>query len=162
LLSLLAAAAGLWWFKKRDPLRPRVNVEQEVRPLLGPPGSRLLQVVARLTNVGEIPVQVREWRLWACPLDPLPVGVRRAVSVGDVRVENELEWESCAGGEIGADKFGEVRIRPGETQEVVATMSIRDDISAVRIYSFFRLLTRICGLIPAPGAVPGCDKGRFA
>src|SRR5215475_9849029 len=42
ILSLLGTVAGLWWFIRRDPLRPRLNVEQEVTVLSGPEGKHLL------------------------------------------------------------------------------------------------------------------------
>lgn len=133
LLSVIAMIVGGWWFRKRASLQPRLCLQQEVVRLPGPPRTRVLQVLARIENVGEIPVTLNEWRLWAIPLDPLPPQVIAALrkSKGHTCVEQNLQWESCAGGEMPVD----VRVRPGEVQEVVGTMLVSDTPSAVRIFS---------------------------
>jgi hypothetical protein len=150
ILSILGTVAGLWWFRRRDPLRPRLNIDQEVFVLQGPKNTHLLQVFARLENVGEIPLSIKEWRLWVCPLSPLPSSIGAKLLDTLAYVDKELEWESCSGRRIGAECFDEVRMRTGEIQEIVASVLVPKDILAVRVHSFF----------PHPALnEPGEDRG---
>jgi hypothetical protein len=137
LLSLLAAIAGLWWFVRRQPLVPRLNVEQEVTVLPGPNDTFLLQIFARLENVGELPVTIKAWRIWVCPLDPLPRSVGEALLEKSACVDTELPWESCAGRRIEENCFDELRMRAGEIQEIIASVLVDRDNRTVRIHSFF-------------------------
>jgi hypothetical protein len=137
ILSLVGAVAGLWWFLRRQPLVPRLNVEQEVTVLPGPRGMHLLQVFARLENVGELPVKIRGWRLWICPLDPLPQPVSEALLAKSTCVDKELPWESCAGRRLENECFDEIRMRAGEIQEIIASVVVERNVRTVRIHSFF-------------------------
>lgn len=138
LLSFLGAIAGLWWFFRRQPLVPKLNIEQEVTVLPGPNETHLLQVFARLENVGELPVTITAWRIWACPLDPLPKSVEEVLLKNSACVDRELQWESCAGRKIERHCFDEIRVRAGEIQETIASVLVRDrDVRTVRIHSFF-------------------------
>jgi hypothetical protein len=138
LLSILGTIAGLWWFFRRQTLIPRLNVEQEVTVLPGPKDKYLLQIFARLENVGELPVAIRAWRIWVCPLDPLPSSVGEVLLSKSACVDKELTWESCAGRKIeGPECFDEIRIRAGEIQERIASVLIDRDSRTVRIHSFF-------------------------
>jgi hypothetical protein len=150
-LSCLGAVAGLWWFLRRQPFIPRVNIEQEVTVSPGPDDTFLLQVFARLENVGELPVKIRSWRLWICPLDPLPDSVARELLARSACVDKELPWESCAGGRIEEECFDEIRMRAGEVQETIASVLVGRSIRTVRVHSFF----------PHPGlnVVAGEDRG---
>jgi hypothetical protein len=137
ILSLLGAVAGVWWFFRRQPLVPRLNVEQEVTVLPGPNGNHLLQVFARLENVGELPVHIGGWRIWVCPLDPLPPAVAEVLLKKSACVDKELIWESCAGRKIEDDCFDEIRMRTGEIQEIIASVLVERGNRTVRIHSFF-------------------------
>jgi len=137
ILSVLGTMAGLWWFIRRDPLRPRLNVEQEVTVLRGPDGQHLLQVFARLENVGEVSLSIQEWRIWVCPLDPLPDAVGAKLFEKSACTDQELKWESCAGRKIGPDCFDELRMRTGEIQEVIASVLVPNKERTVRVHSFF-------------------------
>lgn len=136
-LSLLGAVAGVWWFFRRQPLVPRLNVDQEVTVLPGPDGRHLLQVFARLENVGELPVHIKGWRIWVCPLDPLPEELAKTLLTKSACVDQELTWESCAGRRIEDDCFDEVRMRAGEIQEIIASVLVERGNRTVRIHSFF-------------------------
>jgi hypothetical protein len=150
-LSLLGATAGLWWFFRRQPLIPRLNVEQETFVLPGPTGYYLLQVFARLENVGEIPLKVREWRIWICPLDPLPPTIADTLQKRSACVDKELPLEYCAGGKIKEDCFDEIRMRTGEIQEIIASVLVPQGNKIVRVHSFFPH--------PALNERPGEDRG---
>lgn len=137
-LSLVATAAGAWWFIRRDPLRPRVSIEQTADVLYRTGQGSYIQVSAVLQNVGDLPLELRGWRLWVCSVDPLPAKVLAGLRQFDgVCVEGDLTWQSCVGEEIGAERFGESRLRSGETQQVVATLLVPPGPRKVRIYSFF-------------------------
>jgi hypothetical protein len=114
-----------------------LNIEQEVFVLPGPGSTHLLQISARLENVGEVPLSIKEWRLWICPLDPLPSSIGAKLLDKSACVDTELEWESCAGRKIGDECFDEVRMRTGEVQEIVASVLVPLGILAVRVHSFF-------------------------
>ena len=137
ILSILGAVAGGWWFFRRQPLVPRLNIEQEVTVLPGPKGMHLLQVFARLENVGELPVHISGWRIWVCPLDPLPQGVAEVLLRKSACVDTELPWESCAGRRIENGCFDEIRMRAGEIQEVIASVLVERGSRIVRIHSTF-------------------------
>lgn len=137
ILSLVGTVAGLWWFLRRQPLVPRLNVEQEVTVLPGPKDMHLLQVFARLENVGELPVKIRGWRIWVCPLDPLPRSVSEALLSKSACVDKELRWEHCAGRRIENECFDEIRVRAGEIQETIASVLVERNVRTVRIHSFF-------------------------
>jgi hypothetical protein len=134
---MVGTLAGLWWFLRRDPLRPRLNIEQEVFVLRGPDRMFLFQVFARLKNVGEIPVNLNEWRIWVCQLDPLPSTLSARLLEKSACVDTELEWQSCAGGRISRECFDEIRIRPGEVQEIIASILVPHGFNAVRVHTFF-------------------------
>jgi hypothetical protein len=133
LLSFIASLGGLWWFAQREPLRPKLSIEQETVLLKAGESDMMLQVFLRLKNVGELTIAVNEWRLWACPLSPMPAPIKEQIMRFRVVADAEIEWEKCWGREI---KLPEIRIRSGETQEMTATLMVKEGTKVVRLYSF--------------------------
>jgi hypothetical protein len=87
--------------------------------------------------MSELPVTIRAWRIWVCPLDPLPYSVGEVLLAKNACVDKVLPWESCSGGRIEKECFDEIRMRGGEIQEIIASVLVSKDNRAVRVHSFF-------------------------
>jgi len=135
MLSMLLAVAALWWFLRRDPLTPRLDLTQEISVLSRRDEFNTLRVCLRMRNVGEVLVRIREWRLWACTVIPMSEGLSGALQEQTVAVDQAINWTADAGGRLSSAVLGEIRVRPGESHPVVALIQVPATTKVVRIYS---------------------------
>lgn len=136
LFSLVGTAAAVWWFLRRDPLRPRITIEQEALAVVKLGEKRAVQVTTRLENVGEIRVALNRCKVWAYPLDPIPACVQAKIERnGGIIRESREHWmkEDFSGGEV---TFREVRIRPGEVQDITFILFVPSTTKVMGIYTF--------------------------
>lgn len=136
LFTLLGYISAAWWWWHRDPRRPRVNVAKQVSvfPLNG--GEHILEVILSVHNVGEVPLVVSEWEIYAFRVWPPQDGKIEALRGADgftLRREDFLEEEAEAGKPFKKIAHLAERVRPGETQEFAASMLIPKGVDAVRL-----------------------------
>jgi hypothetical protein len=148
MLSMVAAAAALWWWHRRGAPQPRLRVNQSVTAIRdGLPAYTLLYVRARLENVGEIPIQLDKWCLWATRFLPLQEHVSGPLQEAPSHACRDygLKWKALAGSEFEIESLHAPRIRPGEEQELAAILALPKDVYFIRLYSFFphRLLNQL-------------------
>ena len=138
-ISLMGACASVWWWSQRRPRNPRVKVEQTVRVLPFEDGRKLLYVSARLHNVGELPIVVEKWCLWATQVQPFHEAVMSQVSGngGNACRDFQMPWPRLAGAEFEMASGVAARIFPGEDQQLCAMLLIESQAQVVRLYSFF-------------------------
>ena len=118
IVSLLGAAAAVWWWKHRGSASPRLKVTQSVN-ILPSTGSYIpLYITAHLENVGEVPVVLTKWCLWATDMLPLPPTIDGLLNADPDRScrDYRLPWKAAAGAEFEMPEQEAPRVRPGETQ----------------------------------------------
>lgn len=137
ILSLLGAVAAVWWWRHRGSASPRLKVTHSV-DILPSTGSYIpLYVMAHLENVGEVPVILTKWCLWASDMLPLPQEVDGLLNVGPDWAcrDFRLPWKAAAGAEFNMPTEDAPEVLPGETQDLGALLRVPTDASFIRIYS---------------------------
>ncbi|HXO42424.1 MAG TPA: hypothetical protein VN999_13305 [Thermoanaerobaculia bacterium] len=144
IVSLTAAGAAFWWFRRRASIFPKAIITQDIILALRLENKNLLEVCATIRNVGDIPISLDEWRLWASPIEPMPASLSTMISNGkDAFTDSQIEWPACAGERM---RLPDIRIRSGETQQVLGFLVISSEVTVARIYSFFpNSAFNICG-----------------
>jgi hypothetical protein len=136
-VSLLGSLVAAWWWRHRGSSLPRLKVNQSV--VILPPESNYtsLYVTAHLENVGEVPIKLTKWCLWATKMLPLPQDIDTLLDTDPSRAcrDYRLPWEAAAGNEFDIPKKDAPEIFPGETQDIAALLRVPSDIHLVRIYS---------------------------
>lgn len=136
LFTLLGYISAAWWWWHRDPRRPRVNLAKQVSvfPLEG--GEHVLEVILSVQNVGEVPVVISEWELYAFQVWPPQKGRIEALKGTDghmLQRDDLSDEEAEAGKAFTTLAHLAERVRPGEIQEFAASMLIPRGVDAVRL-----------------------------
>jgi hypothetical protein len=136
-LSLLGAVAAAWWWRHRGSALPRLKVTHSV-DILPSTGSYIpLYVTAHLENVGEVPVTLTKWCLWASDMLPLPHEIDGLLNADPDRAcrDFRLPWKVAAGAEFNVPTQDAPEVLPGETQDIGALLRVPANSGFVRIYS---------------------------
>ena len=74
ILTVIAIAAGGWWFLQQGLAKPRIRIDQTVtyRPMAGSPDLWLIAVDVRATNIGSVGVHLDKGWLVVGQVNPLP------------------------------------------------------------------------------------------
>lgn len=171
LVSVLGLIGAFWWWRQKASSRPRLKVTQSVSILPQVDSYIPLYVTAHLENVGEIPITLTKWCLWASELLPFPTEVVEFLDTKPNLAcrDFHLPWRAAAGSEFEIPPGDAPRVFPGETQDIGALLRIRIDATWVRIYSFIprdsrlqdmgRGWTSICILNVQEGGSPHAKLG---
>jgi hypothetical protein len=129
ILSLLGSAAAIWWWRHRGSAHPRLRVAQSFNVLPPSNGNVDIYTTVHLTNVGEVPVVLTTWRLWACQMAPLPQGVQEMLSQDPDHAcrDFKLPWLPMAGTEFEIALNDAPKIRAGEAQDLGALLRVPAD-----------------------------------
>jgi hypothetical protein len=116
-LTIIAFLAAGWWFYRQGQNRPRLKVEHHISHHRLSKDRQLLVVDVVLTNVGNIPLDLKCGKIRLYELIP-----ERKVLVNSEDACNE----------------GERILEPGEEDHVSEEFdSVGGDVAAVRVYSYF-------------------------
>jgi hypothetical protein len=76
LFTIVAIAAGGWWFLKQESVKPQVKLEQTItqRPLGNEASEVLLTVEVRATNMGKTKVELSNGQMEVSQINPIPGG----------------------------------------------------------------------------------------
>jgi len=137
-VSMLGSAAAIWWWWLKGSASPRLKVTQSVDILPSANGYIPIYVTAHLENVGEVPLELNKWCLWATNMLPFPSDVDRLLNSEPDRAcrDYRLPWRACAGAEFEISTKDAPRVRPGESQDIGALLRVPAGGTFVRIYSF--------------------------
>lgn len=135
LFTVAGYVAAAWWWRHRDPRRPRVNVRDEVRVFSLETGEYLVHVVLSVCNVGEVPVHIPEWGVFAVQIWPPPEDLLTSLrkAEGHVLRREDVDCHALSGRTFSQTEHAAERVRPGESQELVTSMLIPADARAVRL-----------------------------
>jgi len=138
IVSLLGSSAAVWWWKHRGSASPRLKVTQSVSILPSTGGYIPIYITAHLENVGEVPVMLTKWCLWATDMLPLPPAIDSLLATNPDRAcrDFRLPWKLASGAEFDIPEQDAPHVRPGETQDIGALLRVPSEAQFVRIYSF--------------------------
>lgn len=129
-----ALAAG-WWFLRRDPLRPRLNISHDVQLIREFDQGLLLAVFGDFTNIGETMIEIGQWSLGVSTLVPCPDYLMDELMVHRVCADSHVNWEATVRKDLAESELGKPRIRPGESQRLVAFALVPSGAEVLRLYS---------------------------
>jgi hypothetical protein len=138
ILSLLGAVAAVWWWRHRGSAFPRLKVTQSIEVLPGAGSYISLYVTAHLENVGEVPVALTKWYLWASDMLPFPSAIDGLLNAEPDRAcrDFRLPWIAAAGTEFEIPVPEAPRVFPGESQDIGALLRVPADAQLLRVYSY--------------------------
>jgi hypothetical protein len=138
IISMLGSVAAIWWWMHKGSSSPRLKVTQSVDILPSTDAYIPIYVTAHLENVGEVPVDLNKWCLWATNMLPFPSAVDSLLNAEPDRAcrDYRLPWIGSAGAEFEMPAKDAPRVRPGESQDIGALLRLPADAQFIRIYSF--------------------------
>jgi hypothetical protein len=138
-ISLLAYGAAVWWWLHRASGSPRLRLTQSIDILPTQGDATTLYITAHLENVGEVPIILTKWRLWATGVHPLPQAIDSTLDKNPERACRDFRqpWEAAAGQEFVIPDEEAPHVLPGETQDLGAILRVSSAAQVVRIYSHF-------------------------
>ncbi len=116
--TVIAIAAGGWWFLQQGLAKPRVKIDQTVtfRPLAGSDTEWLIAVDVRATNTGSVAVHLSSGDITIAQVNPVP------------------------GGKLLSDDLRELWLEPGESdQALFRTYKVPKQISTLQLTSEYRV-----------------------
>lgn len=138
--------AGVWTYmrfvRKRQRF-PRANVAHRIAdwPVVA---QRLLRLVVRVENLGEVIVRVRTIRAAVMQVLPTPPNVAEAISEGRdpvARGSSEILWDTL--GDRHCDFSGDgCEVEPGETEEFIFDFVIPSEVIKVQVYTHVENITK--------------------
>ncbi len=136
--SLVGLIAAGWWWLHRGSVYPRLKITQSI-DLLPATGNEIsLYVMAHLENVGEVPVVLTKWCLWATDMLPLPSAIDELLNTKPDRAcrDYRLPWVAAAGSEFEMLMPHSPRVFPGESQDIGALLRVPVEVQWLRVYSY--------------------------
>lgn len=128
--------AAAWWFHRRDPLRPRLDIEHTAKVIGEHDGNHLVVVWGKFSNVGEVMIEISNWNVYVSTLLPCPDYLTRWLSDHDhLCSDHQIDWEHVVGRQMLDSELGRLRVRPGETQWMPAYVLIPRSSEVVRVLS---------------------------
>lgn len=139
IVSISAIAVGAGWtynaFLRQRLASPRLNVTQGVKSVRLPDGRHLLKVEATVSNIGQIQVILRLWRLYAEQILPLTETVKTDDLPKLAYTDQQANWYRVADGNFTGAAFG-MLLEPGEVDHAIGNLVIPEGVEVVQVSSY--------------------------
>ena len=139
IVSISGIAAGAVWsfnaFLRQRLAASRLTVKQEIHPIQLPDGRWLLKVHVTVSNVGQVQVTLRRWRLYADQILPLTEDVEKLDLPEGAYTDKQAHWECFKDGDFKDERAFRMLVEPGETDDAIANLVVPSGIQVVQIYS---------------------------
>lgn len=135
--------AGYWAYRifvRKRIANLKLNVQYELVCMRLQTGQSLIKVFAILHNIGEVEIQLSEWRLLAERVLPLPPKAFAAIETRSGFSEREAVWRAITSEDeevLKGDMF-EKFLEPGEIDRAISNLIIPVGVDVVQIYSHFK------------------------
>lgn len=132
---------GIWTYKlfiQRRQRFPRATVEHHVTERDLPGEKRLLRVVTKITNTGEVLLSLETGRTWIQQVLPVPKDIADQLERHHDPVEageTQIQWPLIGEREIDWSR-SPCEIEPGETDELHFDFVVGSKVQTVEIYSY--------------------------
>lgn len=113
IVSISGIAAGAVWsfnaFLRQRLAASRLTVKQEIHPIQLPDGRWLLKVHVTVSNVGQVQVTLRRWRLYADQILPLTEDVEKLDLPEGAYTDKQAHWECFKDGDFKDERAFRMR-----------------------------------------------------